>query len=590
MKSKQRKYVLENHNKKSVQNIAKELRVTERSIQRFLEKHRQNVKEVNKPSLFDQLWGDQKDWIFKTLLVVLGLGFLLRVAGIFWGTPLFDPLATFYHGDESKIVNGAVGFPQNILTNIQFTYTTFYPHMIGILSLPLRMIFGQESLQYYLYTHLLGRLCSVLVGAGTILATYFMVKEIYGRKRALLAATFISFSMYHVQNSAWTTVDVMTSLWAVFFFMAVRKAILTSGTMKDYIWAGVIFGCSIGTKQSCAILIVLFLVMYVYSIIQKLPGERKGIYVAGQIFNPKLFVFGGVTMIAFFVTTPGFLIKFHEFIDWTRYVAWENYRYYLPRTNLSVWGKFLQKFSDSVGIPIALLFCFGSFVALRTRKVEIIAVLLLFVAYFLYLGSMIRARYVIVIMPFIAAIASHGVISLYEQKQKIVRVIAGVVIVGTVVYSFFYSASAVYLRFNDPRMQAAHYIQENIPLGTTIGIGSASEQFRWNYHAWRYPKVDFRKYKEVYFIERPDILVISSADFVPIEETLNSDKLKAGYILEEKYKKEWYRYSSPTPRVFKFYEDLLNDRAGYVLLRSFKKNNFVPIELRPPEIRIYRRI
>lgn len=590
MKNKEKKYILENAGTKSIQDLSRELGLKERTVRKLLKREKRELKTPAITSFMHELRLEEKDIIFKTLLAVLVVGFALRLAGIFWGTPLLDPLADFYHPDEGKIVNGAVGFPQHIMTNVQFTYTTFYPYLIGILSLPLRLIFGQETFQYYCYTHLLGRICSVFIGTGTILATYFLAKKIYDRKRALLAGAFICLSLYHCQDSSWTTVDVLTSLWTVLFFLAARKAIIFSGTMKDYLWAGVIFGCSVGTKQTCLVLIIVFLTMVVYSAIRGLPEQERGRYIVGRVFNPKLFLFGIVSVVSFFITTPGFLIHFHEFIDWNRYVAWENYRYYLPRTDLSVWVKLYHTFTNSIGLPLTLLFIFGLIVSFREKKVEILAAILLFLAYFGYLGNIMTSRYIIIVMPLIAVIASHGIVSLYESKQNIVRFFAGAVIAGTVVYSFLYCAGAVYLRLNDTRTGSAHYIEENIPQSSTIGIAFDSDKFHWRYHGWKYPKINFEKYKEEYFLNRPDILVLSSFDFVQIEEALKSDKLKEGYVWDEAYNKEWYNFAPPPPSFFQFYDELLNKHKGYVLLKAFKRNNFIPISFQSPEIRIYKRI
>ena len=58
----------------------------------------------------------------KMLAAILGIGFLLRISGIFWGIPFPDALEGRYHPDEGQIIQGAIGFPGHILTNLQFYY------------------------------------------------------------------------------------------------------------------------------------------------------------------------------------------------------------------------------------------------------------------------------------------------------------------------------------------------------------------------------------------------------------------------------------------------------------------------------------
>ena len=59
---------------------------------------------------------------------------------------------------------------------------------------------------------------------------------------------------------------------------------------------------------------------------------------------------------------------------------------------------------------------------------------------------------------------------------------------------------------------------------------------------------------------------------------------------DKNYNKEWYRLSPPPPPFFQFYDEVLNKKKGYVLLKAFKKSDFIPIGLPSPEIRIYKRI
>jgi hypothetical protein len=72
--------------------------------------------------------------------------------------------------------------------------------------------------------------------------------------------------------------------------------------------------------------------------------------------------------------------------------------------------------------------------------------------------------------------------------------------------------------------------------------------------------------------------------------TLNSEKIGNDYVLPKRYNKEWYRYSAPSPRIFKFYDDwLIKKTSGYRLLETFHRKVNVPLEFAPPEIRIYKK-
>jgi hypothetical protein len=84
---------------------------------------------------------------------------------------------------------------------------------------------------------------------------------------------------------------------------------------------------------------------------------------------------------------------------------------------------------------------------------------------------------------------------------------------------------------------------------------------------------------------------MSSYDFRPIIKTLESGKLSSNYKLEKAYHKEWYRLSSPSPEVFRFYDYLFNKKKfDYELVKKFYINVNVPIEFPAPEIMVFRKI
>jgi len=57
--------------------------------------------------------------------------------------------------------------------------------------------------------------------------------------------------------------------------------------------------------------------------------------------------------------------------------------------------------------------------------------------------------------------------------------------------------------------------------------------------------------------------------------------------------KEWYQAHPPSEEVFRFYDDILNEKGEkykYRLIKKFEKNIFIPIEYPPPQVRIYERV
>jgi hypothetical protein len=145
------------------------------------------------------------------------------------------------------------------------------------------------------------------------------------------------------------------------------------------------------------------------------------------------------------------------------------------------------------------------------------------------------------------------------------------------------------LRKDDTRTKAAHYINENIPIGTTIGATSIGDYLRWD---WEFPKIDTEKYRVVDALEKPKFIILTSYDYVRMERALSSSKLH-NYKWDPGSTVEWYKAHPPSEEVFRLYDDVLNEKGGkykYRLVRKFEKNIFIPIEFPPPQIRIYERV
>ena len=144
------------------------------------------------------------------------------------------------------------------------------------------------------------------------------------------------------------------------------------------------------------------------------------------------------------------------------------------------------------------------------------------------------------------------------------------------------------MRKSDTRTEAAHFIDENIPGGSTIGATSIGDYPRFS---WMMPKIDEKKYKVVDALEKSEFIVLTSYDYAAMEKALLSDKLH-NYVWDSKFSKEWYLSHPPSEEVFRFYDNILNNKGEkykYRLVKKFEKDIFIPIEFPPPQIRIYER-
>jgi 4-amino-4-deoxy-L-arabinose transferase-like glycosyltransferase len=247
-----------------------------------------------------------------------------------------------------------------------------------------------------------------------------------------------------------------------------------------------------------------------------------------------------------------------------------------------------RSFVDSIGGAIAVFALLG-LMHYRSRHKEFnIAVFLMLFLVFAIFGNSLMTRYLIMFIPIFSILAAEVLISILRNRNPRISTIGVVLILAVVLHALVYSIAGVITRLDETRTKAAHFIEEKIPEGSTIGIGYVSSQFGWRIHKWRQPYIRIKNYREVDFTNDPEYVVLSSYDIDEITKALNSGLMTENYLWPDELDNWWYLNSSPSPTVFKTYISLLQE-DGYCLLESFRSRILAPIEFPPPDILIYKK-
>lgn len=539
--------------------------------------------------LFEKL--NQRGLRENALFIVLIIGFLLRVVPILWGIPI-KPYIRSYHPDEGKVFNSIMGFPEIYWTTKPFSgYGTAVQYMLGALLIPLKFVLAQLlnlRFEYYITALIISRLTSIILGTGTIYLVYLIGKKIYDENVAFVSALFLSVSFYHTLNSPLITLDVSMSFFLMLnFFLCIRA--IEKNRLSDYIILGVASGLMIGIKTVSGIFFCIPCILsYLRLYYPKNDNDRD----RTQFLKQTKFLISYI-LIAVFV-----FIIFHPhiFLDLEKYIAFylREKHDWLDRSRgtikqlFYIWGSNSVK---SVGVFVSIFALIGAIVPGKKNLHLKLMFLLFCVLYYGFWRWLLVPRYIIVVAPIMCIFAANACMLFFSRKNIVLRTLSIAMITVALGYSFYSCVSGISLRLNDTRTSTAKFILQNVPKGTTIGVSSVSEKYDWRTHSWRYPKIDFKRFRVVNFLYEPEILVLSSYDYNSILNTLESGKLLNNYVLPEKYYRDWYRYSPPSPRIFKFYDDLLVKKdKKYILLRTFQGNVNVPLEFAPPEIRIYKKI
>src|SRR5262249_23471877 len=121
---------------------------------------------------------------------------------------------------------------------------------------------------------------------------------------------------------------------------------------------------------------------------------------------------------------------------------------------------------------------------------------------------------------------------------------------------------------------------------TTIGIAPDHNE-HWVQHGWRYPPIDFKRFEQKSFLDRPAFIVCTSFEMDTMRRALASPKLSREFVWDSRYCSDWYLSDPPIPPVFEFFQELFaGDR--YEPLASFRAIANVPFDGACREVFIYR--
>jgi len=152
----------------------------------------------------------------------------------------------------------------------------FTVHAINFLQSGKLVVYDQSaSLWYYLtdifygifgMTQLGSRFAPVLFGSLSIFIIFFLTKEFFGEKSALIAAVLLAFSPFHIKNTL-AEMDVTVMFFAFFSIFMFMKAIRLK-QLKLFIISGILLGLGILTKVY-ALLFIPVLIVYFFFVNKK---------------------------------------------------------------------------------------------------------------------------------------------------------------------------------------------------------------------------------------------------------------------------------------------------------------------------------
>jgi hypothetical protein len=209
-------------------------------------------------------------WAWALVGALLALSLVLRLVGINWGIPHYDPALMpyteyrhSYHIDEDNFLWGlALMRPSegNFDVSIHHWGTLqFYliygalliGSAVGVVPAPWEGAFLAGNVQALPWLYILGRLVSVLMGVGATLLVFMLGKALGGWRAGLGAGVAYAISPLAVVGAHYLTNDITMSALLVGSVFAGVKAVQT-GDGRWLFGAGLLLGLATSAKYSAA--------------------------------------------------------------------------------------------------------------------------------------------------------------------------------------------------------------------------------------------------------------------------------------------------------------------------------------------------
>jgi len=280
-------------------------------------------------------------WRPLTLAVIAVLGLAVRLYGLDWDGMLsrYTWLAHLYgagaaqgtnfHPDERQIMYQVVklSWPTSWHQFFDQAHSPLNPHFFAYGTFPLYLLASVGNLLSHIsptladFAHLTltGRFINVLFDIGTILLTAWLALLLTPdrtpkRRRAwtvvLLAAAFVAFTPFEVQQTHFFTVDTIVLFFAMLTVLASVKLLRSERAVMWATVAGIAFGLGLASKTSAAPLVVPIVVALALRLYY-----RRDFW---EFLIPLLYA-GSLTVLSFVIAMPYALLDWPEFSQQVSY-------------------------------------------------------------------------------------------------------------------------------------------------------------------------------------------------------------------------------------------------------------------------------
>jgi hypothetical protein len=316
---------------------------------------------------------------------------------------------------------------------------------------------------------LIGRLVSVLMAAGIVMATYFVARTLWDRRTGIAAAvlTMLSYPMFYYSRTG--NLDVPAFFWSSLGLAAFAQILQQGFTPRRAAWLGAFAGLAMATKDQSVVIFLPLGAMLLLPRFRRAPHPSDQWRSLAVAFGGSLFAYAIGTGI--WIEPQRHLTHVHALLfDPQRLSVAHAYFEPHPRSWMGLGalsGEALKRAADAFSIPVLLGFSAGVARSARSaplRLVLISPVLLLFGLLFVPTGFVLL-RYYLPLTLIVDAFAAYGILWLRKTPLRPICVPALLVVCAL---RLLVGLDLSYAQLYETRIAAGRWIEAHVLPGERI--------------------------------------------------------------------------------------------------------------------------
>lgn len=529
------------------------------------------------------------------LIIIILIGTFVRFYNIDWGDN------HFFHPDERNI-----GIA---VSNINIERGDYNPDFFAYGSFPIYMLYIISKGQFEI-TLIAGRYLSAGFSVLSLYLIYLITKRLlismFVRDRetikstkkiesyALLATLLASLSPALIQFAHFTTFEsFLTFEYLLFTLLSIK--LLSKPTLINFLLVALVMGLAVGTKIVSLFLIVVFFLLFVFTILNtRRPELNKYKFLINfpfEFLNFK-YILSTILAVAIFILTNPFI-----FLDYNSYQGSMDYERGVATGTLSVF--YNQQFIETIPVVYQFLYVFPSLMGWPLTLFSFISILFLLIycirygikylianthinklplVVFLLVGSGYTlfhftmyvkwSRYMVPTVPFLIISFIIVFANLSYKRYKFLRNFSKVTIIFVSLFSIIQGLNffTIYLK-PDPRLEAARWLAENSQSEDTF----AGEVYDMGMTAFN-EKLGTHRITEFDYYHLDDSSN-DTAELVKLDQLISESEFII--VPAERIYPTRARLSKKYPNGYNHYKQLFAGELGFVKVAEFTRTTYL---------------